>query len=139
MAWSRVPMTKYKMTSCKYGAQKVKVDGITFDSKKEARRYSELKILEKANQIHDLRMQVKFLLIPAQREKSTEVYQRGKRKGQPKEGKVIEKEVSYYADFVYYDQSGKMVVEDTKGFRTTDYIIKRKLMLWLYKVRIREV
>lgn len=138
MAWSRVPIN-YNMTSCKYGAQKVKVDGITFDSKKEARRYSELKILEKANQIHDLRLQVKFLLVPAQREENEEVYQRGKRKGQPKEGKLIEKELSYYADFVYYDSSGKMVVEDAKGYRTTDYIIKRKLMLWLYKVRIREV
>lgn len=138
MAWSRVPIN-YTKTSCKYGAQKVKIDGITFDSKKEARRYSELKILEKANQIHELRLQVKFLLVPAQREESEEVYQRGKRKGQPKEGKLIEKELSYYADFVYYDSSGKMVVEDAKGFRTTDYIIKRKLMLWLYKVRIREV
>ena len=55
-------------------------------------------------------------------------------------GKVIEREVSYKADFVYFDIGlNKCVVEDTKGFRTKDYIIKRKLMLFVHGIRIVEV
>lgn len=108
----------------KYNNKKITVDGQIFDSKKEANRYKELRLLEKAGAIHDLRMQVKFTLIPAQRDEAT--------------GKVIERECSYKADFVY-EEDGKTVVEDVKGFRTKEYIIKRKLLLYQYGIRIREI
>ena len=130
----------YRSSKLKYGSKKTILDGIAFDSKKEANRWAELKILEKAGKIEDLRRQVKFVLIPAQYEDSTEVYQRGANKGKPKKGKLIEHEAAYIADFAYRDkETDRTVVEDTKGFRTKDYIIKRKLMLERYKIRIREV
>lgn len=128
MAWS-----SYRKS--KYGAEKVTIDGITFDSKKEANRYRELKILEKIGEITNLQMQVKYVLIPAQREPDTV----GKRGGIIK-GKLIEREVSYIADFVYRDiKTGEWVIEDTKGMRTHEYIIKRKLMLYRHGIRIKEV
>lgn len=108
----------------KYNNKKVTVNGQVFDSKKEANRYKELLLQEKAGAIQDLRTQVKFKLIPAQRDEAT--------------GKVVERECSYNADFVY-EEDGKTVVEDVKGFRTKEYIIKRKLMMWRYGIRIREV
>jgi hypothetical protein len=94
----------------KMGNVKTVIDGITFDSKREAKRYCELKILQKGKIISDLRCQVKFELIPAQ-----------------KGGIRTEREVAYYADFVY-QENGKTVIEDTKGHKTIHYIIKRKLM-----------
>jgi hypothetical protein len=106
----------------KYGNHKVTCDGKTFDSLKEYRRYCELRLLEKAGEITDLQTQVKFVLIPSQKVS----------------GKLVERECSYLADFAYV-QDGKKVVEDTKGFKTKDYIIKRKLMLWVHGIRIREV
>ena len=124
----------------KYGARKVLFDGIAFDSKKEANRWAELRILEKAGEISDLRRQVKFVLIPAQYEESNEIYKRGENKGKPKRGKLLEHECSYVADFVYrVTETDRTAVEDTKGFRTKDYIIKRKLMLERYGIRIKEV
>lgn len=130
----------YRSSKLKYGSKKTILDGIAFDSKKEANRWAELKILEKAGKIEDLRRQVKFVLIPAQYEESTEVYQRGANKGKPKRGKLLEHECAYVADFVYrVIETGQTAVEDTKGFRTKDYVIKRKLMLERYKIRIREV
>jgi hypothetical protein len=116
----------------KYHAHKVKVGDEVFDSKKELHRYEELCLLEKAGQIRKLRRQVKFILIPAQREliaKKGEGY---------RWGNVIEREVSYIADFVY-EENGKIVVEDVKGVKTREYIIKRKLMLYMHKIRVREV
>lgn len=106
----------------KYGNRKITRDGITFDSIKECQRYCELKLMQRAGVISDLRMQVAYELIPAQRI----------------DGKVVEKATSYVADFVY-TENGETVVEDTKGYRTKDYIIKRKLMLWRHGIRIREV
>lgn len=117
----------------KYGSKKVEIDGIVFDSKKEAKRYQELSLLEKAGAIQDLQRQVKYILIPTQREPDTI----GARGGIHK-GKTIEKECSYYADFVY-QENGETVVEDTKGMRTTEYIIKRKLMLYVHGIRIKEI
>lgn len=117
----------------KYRNKKIEVDGISFDSKKEARRYKELLLLEQAGEISDIQRQVKFVLIPAQREPDTVGSKGGKRKG-----KVIEREVTYIADFVYW-KNGDVVVEDTKGFRTKDYIIKRKLLLWVHGIRIVEI
>lgn len=117
----------------KYHAKKTTFDGITFDSKREAYRYLELRVLEKAGKIKNLHRQVKFVLIPAHREPDTI----GKNGGIHK-GKLIERECSYIADFVY-EENGKKVVEDAKGKRLPDYIIKRKLMLWVHGIRIREV
>lgn len=123
----------------KYGAKKVEVNGIVFDSKKEARRYSELVILQKAGAISDLKRQVKYVLIPAQYMPTGEVYQKGAMKGYPKK-KMVERECSYIADFVYnLPGSTEPVVEDAKGMRTKEYIIKRKLMLHVHGIKIKEV
>ena len=118
----------------KYGAKKVTIDGQTFDSKKEGRRFQELLMLEKAGEISELRTQVKFVLIPAQREPDI-IGARGGRKP----GKLLERECAYKADFVYKDNQGNTVVEDTKGMRTEAYIIKRKLMLARFGIRIKEI
>ena len=118
----------------KYSADKVVVDGIEFASKREARQYRDLVLLLKSGEISDLRMQVKYLLIPAQREPDTIGPKGGK-----KPGKLIEHEVSYVADFVYKDKDGNEIVEDTKGFRTKEYILKRKMMLYFHGIRIHEV
>ena len=124
---------RYK--SNKYGNRKIEFEGQTFDSKKEARYYTELLLLEKAGTIKDLQRQVKFQLIPAQREPDIIGPKGGK-----KPGKLIEREVSYVADFVYTDlQTGQTVVVDTKGFRTKEYTIKRKMMLYFHGIRIKEV
>ena len=117
----------------KYHSRKMTVQGVSFDSQKEYRRFRELCLLEKAGQITDLQRQVKFVLIPAQYEPDII----GKRGG-VRRGKLIERECSYIADFTY-TEDGKPVVEDTKGFKTKDYIIKRKLMLWVHGIRINEI
>lgn len=106
----------------KYYSRKVTVDGQVFDSKKEYKRWCELVLLQKAGQVTDLKRQVKYELIPSQKV--------GKR--------VAERACTYVADFVY-TENGETVVEDTKGFKTKDYIIKRKLMLWVHGIRIKEV
>lgn len=106
----------------KYRNKKVTIDGITFDSKREAKRYTELKLLEKAGQIQGLELQKEYVLIPSQKIN----------------GKVAERAVKYKADFVY-TENDKTVVEDTKGMRTKDYIIKRKLMLYIHGVKIKEI
>lgn len=119
----------------KYHSKKVEVNGIAFASKREAKRYSELSLLEKAGAIIGLQRQVEFVLIPTQREPDTI----GKRGGIIK-GKTIELKCSYKADFVYRDaKTGELIVEDTKGFKTKDYIIKRKLMLYIHGIRIQEI
>lgn len=122
----------------KYNNKKVMVDGIKFDSKKEAKRYKELKMLEKAGVISNLQRQVKYVLIPAQYELTDEAYTKGKDKGRPKKGRLIERECAYYADFVYI-RNGDTIVEDTKGVKTPEYIIKRKLMLYVHNIKIKEM
>lgn len=107
----------------KYGNKKTTYNGITFDSIKEKDRYIELRLLERAGAISDLQRQVKFVLIPSQRGEN---------------GKVIEKECSYIADFVYL-KNGEKFVEDTKGYRTADYILKRKMMLYFHNIKVKEV
>ena len=92
-----------------------------FDSKKERLRYQELLILERAGKIQGLTCQVRFELIPAQ-------YQNGK---------CIERPCAYVADFTYW-KDNQFIVEDVKGYKTPDYIIKRKLMLFLRNIRIKE-
>lgn len=119
----------------KYHSKKITIGGETFDSQKEYRRFCELKLLQRARRIADLQRQVKFVLIPTQREPNTI----GKRGG-VKQGKLIETECSYVADFVYRDlATNQTIVEDTKGCKTKDYIIKRKLMLWVHGIRIQEI
>jgi hypothetical protein len=130
-----------KRMKSKYHSKKITVNGITYASRKEYRRHSELLLLEKAGAITDLQTQVKFVLIPAQYETipTGEFYKIGAKKGQPKtKKKCVEQPVTYYADFVY-TENGKKVVEDAKGFRTEKYIIKKKLMLWVHGIRIKEV
>lgn len=106
----------------KYNNRKVEVDGKTFDSMKEARRYQELRLLERAGKITELQTQVPFLLIPPQHDEN---------------GKLLERCVIYRADFSYFE-NGKRVVEDTKGVRTDVYKLKRKLMLKEHGIRILE-
>lgn len=119
----------------KYLAKPIYIDGIRFASKKEGKRYQDLKLLEACGEISNLQLQVHYDLIPAQREPDTT----GKRGGVIK-GKLLERKVVYIADFVYKDnKTGETVVEDTKGIRTKDYTIKRKLMLWVHGIRIKEV
>lgn len=108
----------------KYKNLKTTVDGIVFDSKKEAARYQDLRLLERAGEIQDLRCQVPFELVPAQRDAK---------------GKLVERPVKYLADFVYQDcATGERVVEDVKGYRTDVYKIKRRLMNHLYGIDIKE-
>lgn len=129
----------YSVHRQKYGNRKVQTaDGMKFDSMKEYNRYKELCLMQRAGLISELQTQVKFVLIPSQREKTNELVTKGKNKGLPKQGKLIEQECSYIADFVY-QQNGQTVVEDTKGFRTDAYIIKRKLMLSVYGIQIKEL
>ncbi len=119
----------------KYGNNKIQHDGETFDSMKEYWRYIELLHMQTEGKITDLKRQVKYILIPAQREPETV----GKRGG-IKKGKLLEREIAYYADFVYkLADTGTLVVEDTKGVRTTEYILKRKMMLYFHKIRIKEL
>jgi hypothetical protein len=124
---------KYRQYYPKYGNKKTTVDGITFDSLKEAKRYKELSLMQHSGMIQDLQMQVKYILIPAQREPDTV----GARGGIHK-GKLAERECTYVADFVY-KENGETIVEDTKSFRTKDYLLKRKMMLFFHGIKIREV
>ena len=116
----------------KYYSKKVTRNGITYDSIKEARRHQELLLLERAGAITDLQRQVEFELIPAQREPDRVGVRGGKIKG-----KTIEQAVKYVADFVY-TENGKKVVEDVKGFKTPEYKIKKKLLLYIHGIRIKE-
>lgn len=118
----------------KYHSRKITRDGMTFDSVKEYRRFCELSLLERAGAIRNLKRQVKYVLIPAQRAFTNEI----DKKGNFKKGKLLERECAYIADFVY-EQDGKIVVEDVKGVRTKDYILKRKMMLFFHGIRIVEV
>lgn len=125
---------KMFQTESKYHSKKVTVGGETFDSSREYRRFCELKLLQRAGKISDLQRQVEFVLIPTQREPG-EIGPRGG----VKKGKLLEKECTYYADFVYVNDKGEKVVEDTKGMKTEAYLIKRKLMLYVHGIRIQEI
>lgn len=104
MAWKRYAGNKY-------GSRKVEVNGIVFDSKREAARYQELLLLEKAGEIKDIRRQVKYVLIPAQYEHPESTTRKGR-------GRCVERECAYIADFVYKtilpDGDTLTIVEDTK-------------------------
>lgn len=111
----------------KYQAQKCVYDGLRFDSHKELRRYLELRLLERSGQITGLQRQVRFELIPAQKDGN---------------GKFVECSLTYVADFTYY-QNEEFVVEDVKGYKQggaySVFTIKRKLMLYKYGIKIREI
>lgn len=102
----------------KYRNRKTIADGRVFDSKREANRWALLRIQQRDGVIFDLRRQVEYELVPKQ---------------------VGERPVKYVADFVYVTRAGTVVVEDVKGVKTRDYVIKRKLMLWRHGIRIVEV
>lgn len=103
----------------KYRSVKTTVDGITFDSKKEAKRYQELKLLQRANKIENLRLQVPYVLIDKSR---------------------YGRQIKYIADFVYYDKELRQeVVQDTKGFRTDVYRLKKRLLAEKYDIEIKEI
>lgn len=111
----------------KYGNKKTEVDGIVFDSKHEALRWIELKYMERAGLIRDLKRQVKFCLVPT-------IEGEGK--------KIRQRAVYYVADFEYWEKNydcWKRVVEDAKGVRTDVYKLKKKLMLWRHGIEIKEV
>ena len=102
----------------KFGNVKTVVDGITFDSKLEAKRYQELMLMQKAGLISELVLQEAFIVIPKQQGERATIYK---------------------ADFSYRDENGQKIVEDSKGMRTADYVIKRKLMLFVHHIKISEV
>lgn len=98
----------------KYSAIKTEVDGLIFDSRREATRYQDLRYMQAAGEISDLRLKVKYELVV-----------NGQKIG------------SYTSDFEY-EEEGKHIVEDCKGFRHRDYIWRKKLMLALFGIVIRE-
>lgn len=104
-------MSKYKNT---------RIDG--FDSIKEMKRYSELCLLQRAGKISGLERQVRFELLPNQYDDN---------------GKCVYRGITYIADFVYWKE-GSFVVEDVKGFRTKEYMIKKKLMYYFHRIKIKE-
>ena len=102
----------------KYHNRKVTVDGITFDSVKEASRYQELRMLERAGEITGLVRQQKIELIP-----KTKLY----------------RACYYVCDFIYFDKrENKTIYEDVKGVRTKEYLLKRKLLYWRHGIEIKE-
>lgn len=111
-----------KSEKSKYGAKKVEIDGIKFDSRRESERYIILKHLQQIGVIKDLQLQVPFEL-------------------QPKyviDGKTI-RAIKYVADFVYKDKLGNTVVEDSKGYRTKEYLLKKKMFEYKFNLKIMEV
>lgn len=113
------------MIKNKYKAKKAVVDGIVFDSRKEAKRYTELKKLEEMGSIRDLSLQVQFELIP-----SFEIVIDGKKRKR--------RAMRYICDFVY-EVNGTTIYEDVKGRKTDVYAIKKKLFEYRYHETIREV
>lgn len=101
----------------------------TFDSRRERKRYEELAMMQRAGEISDLQIQVRYDLIPKQKRA---------------DGKT-ERAVYYDADFVYKDKDGNERVEDSKGYRNPNsapyakFVLKRKLMLWVHGITVMEV
>lgn len=126
---------KDKKMRSKYGNRKAKARGKVFDSTMERSRYYTLSMLEKAGEISDLRMQVPYELIPAIYE-TQEVQLKTKTK---QVQKLVQRATYYVADFVYKDAEGNEVVEDVKGFRTAEYLLKKKMMRALLGIQIKEV
>lgn len=119
---SKVYPISETMKQSKYNNKKIYVDGIKFDSMKEAKRYRELKLLEKAGEIFDLSLQVPYVL--------QDPYILN--------GRAV-RSIKYVADFVYYDKDGKNHVEDVKGIKTDVYKLKKKMLGYKYGIEIEEV
>lgn len=122
--WSLDKYKSYKNKTNKYSNKKIIVDGIEFESKLEARRWQQLKLLQKAGNIKDLRRQIKFELQPSY----------------IKNDKVIQS-INYVADFVYYDLNKRQfIIEDTKGYKTEIYKLKKKILEYKYPdLEIKEI
>lgn len=120
------------MRYSKYHAKKV-TDPVygTFDSAKEFKRFIELKNLEKIGAIKNLSRQIEFVLIEKQELKEPRIGKNGRTQ-------KTERAVKYIADFTYW-RGDKYIVEDVKGMKTPEYLIKRKLMLSVYGIQIYEV
>lgn len=110
----------YPYKTNKYHNQKIEIDGIKFDSKKEANRYYDLKLLLRAGEIRDLSRQVPFVIVPKSQ---------------------YGRELTYIADFAYKDKNGNLVVEDVKSpaTRTRLYMLKKRLVAEKYNIRIKEI
>jgi hypothetical protein len=111
------------MFHSKYKAKKTEIDGITFDSKAEAKRYQELKLIERAGQIKHLSLQPRFML----QEGFINIHT-GKK----------ERAIEYVADFIY-NEGSETIVEDVKGMKTSDYKIKRKLFIQKYQDKYKHI
>lgn len=124
----------------KYKSVKEVVNGIEFDSRKEARRYTQLLQMQKDGEISNLQLQVKYELIPSQFKEVVEVTP--KKKLAKKSMKLAERKVEYVADFVY-EKDGKTIVEDVKGYRRggaySVFVLKRKMMLYFFGIEVKEV
>lgn len=118
----------------KYHARKVNICGIEFDSKKEGMRWLLLKDMERNGEISNLQRQVPFeLLPPIYRDEVVHLKTKDKIVK-----KLIQRPVKYLADFTY-TKDGKQIVEDTKGLRLPDYVLKKKMMLALLNIEIIEI
>lgn len=106
----------------KYHNKKCEYNGMAFDSIRERNYYIKLEFMQRTGQIKELKRQVEFVLI--------ETF---------KTGRKTYRKTKYIADFTYIDQEGKYHVVDTKGFRTKEYQLKKKLMAWKYGIEIEEV
>ena len=132
--WARKKLVETHAKSPKLHEEKVQgylIDGtpVTFASKREAKRYGELALLQRAGVISDLQFQVRYDLIPSQKKK---------------DGKT-ERGIYYVADFVYRNADGDTVVEHSKGYRNPSsatcakFVMKRKLMLYIHGIEVKEV
>ena len=110
----------------KYGNHKVTFQGMKYDSKKEAQRHYELKLLQRAGEITELKTQIPFVLLD-----SVNIIKNGKKSKQSA--------VKYIADFVYINDLGIEVVEDVKGYKTSEYKKKKKIVEHLFKIKITEI
>lgn len=120
MEFLRMTASQYRQfrsqPKSKYGAQKTVVNGVKYDSKKESKRGQELEYMEKIGKISNLQRQVKFVL--------QDGYINNK-------GQKI-RPICYFADFQYTDENGQKIVEDSKGFRTKEYVLKKKMFQFKY-------
>ena len=114
-------MNRYAVIN-KYHNKKCEFDGIKFDSIKEKNYYVKLKLMQDFGKISELKCHVPFILIETFK-LDDETYRKTK----------------YIADFTYYDDKGNYHVVDTKGFKTKEYLLKKKLMAWKYGIEIEEV
>ena len=118
-------LSKAKGRRNKYHNKKTVLDGHEFDSEYESEKYAELLLLEKSGEITDLKLQPVFVLIPTIRDGS---------------GKVIQRAVTYKADFSYLDlRTGRVEVLDAKGVKTDVYKLKKKMMLYFHGIEITEI